>query len=425
MPSVIHARPSLRLFVVCFAALAASLPMVWITMSKLLLFTTTLGYLLVWNFRGYNKASQLNLHTTKVLMVIVLAFSCSLLWTEVDLDFALRMWIKHIKLLQILLLVYLVRSVREALLALKVFALVQIFVLTCSWLLAAGLALPWARTQLEIGTHYVVFSESYLDQSIMLAVFAGVVWHLHAEWKWSRYLTGAIALAALLNVLLLLPGRTGYLACFVVAGLAAMWGLPRKARWALLVGAPLLLTVVVLYGSNQFATRLSQVLHESQNYSQNGETTTSSGWRLNAWRRSLQAIEQKPLLGHGVGSWTPAVKRMDGERAIADFGVGNSSNPHQEFLLWGVELGIGGALLLIALLLALVLDARRFAPTVQRATHTALAVTALACLFNSSLYDAQIGDFLCTAVGLLMALGVQMQLASTAGVPEYAEPHTP
>jgi O-antigen ligase len=408
------ARPSLRLFVVCFTALAAGLPMAWITLSKLLLFITTLGYLLVWNFRGANTASQLNLRTTKVLLVIVLAFTCSLFWTEVDLDFALRMWIKHLKLLQILLLVYLVRSVREAHLALKAFAIVQIFVLTSSWLLATGLALPWVRSQQEIGTHYVVFSESYLDQSIMLAVFAGLVWHLHTEWKWSRYLAGALALAALLNVLLLLPGRTGYLACFVVAGLAALWGLPRRARWAMLVGAPLLLAVIVMFGSNQFATRLSQVLHESQNYSQSGETTTSSGWRLNAWRRSLQAIEQKPLLGHGVGSWTPAVKRMDGERAIADFGVGNSSNPHQEFLLWGVELGIGGSLLLIALLLAMLLDARQFAPALKRATHTTLAVTALACLFNSSLYDAQIGDFLCTALGLLMALGVQMQHASIA-----------
>ncbi len=409
LPSI--AKGNLRLYVVCFAALAASLPMAWVTLSKLLLFTTTLGYLITWNFQGANKPSQLGLHTTKVLLLIVLAFATSLLWTEVSMDFALGMLVKHIKLLQILLLVYLLRSVNEAHLALKIFVFAQIFILVSSWMLAAGIPVPWVFNKQDLATHYVVFSESYLDQSIMLAMLAGLVWHLHTEWKWSRYLAASIALAALLGVLLLLPGRTGYVACFVVAGLAAMWGLPKRMRWALVVGAPLLLALVVVAGSNKISERFTAVVHESQNYSQHGATDTSSGWRLNAWRRSLQAIERKPLFGYGVGSWTPAVKRMDGDKAIADFGVGNSSNPHQEFLLWGVELGVVGSLLLIALLMAIALDARRFPATVQRATQTAVAVTTVACLFNSSLYDALIGDYLCTALGLLLALGVQTRYA--------------
>jgi hypothetical protein len=61
------------------------------------------------------------------------------------------------------------------------------------------------------------------------------------------------------------------------------------------------------------------------------------------------------------------------------------------------------------------LDARQFPTAVKRATLTAVAVTAVACLFNSSLYDALIGDYLCTALGLLMALGVQTRIASLVG----------
>jgi O-antigen ligase len=414
MSSPSNDKWNLRLYVVCFAALAASLPMAWVTLSKLLLFTTTLGCLITWNFQGANKPSQLGLRTTKVLLLIVLAFAGSLLWTEVSLNFALGMLVKHAKLLQILLLVYLVRSVREAHLALKVFAFAQIFILASSWMLAAGIPVPWVFNKQDLATHYVVFSESYLDQSIMLAMLAGLVWHLHTDWQWPRYLAAALALAALLGVLLLLPGRTGYVACFVVAGLAGLWGLPKKARWALVLGAPLLLALVVMVGSNKISERFAQVAQESQSYSQHGNTDTSSGWRLNAWRRSLQAIEQKPLLGYGVGSWTPAVKRMDGDKAIADFGLGNSSNPHQEFLLWGVELGVVGSLLLAALLLAMALDARRFPVAVQRATHTAVGVTTVACLFNSSLYDALIGDYLCTVLGLLLALGVQQGTMAAA-----------
>ena len=408
MPSLSKAKGNVRLYVICFTALAASLPMAWVTLSKLLLFITTLGYLLTSKFQGENKPTQLGIHTAKVLLLIAFAFAFSLLWTEVDIDFALGMLLKHIKILQILLLVYLTRSVREAHLALKVFTTAQIFILASSWILATGISLPWVfNNQVELKTHYVVFSESYLDQSIMMATLASVVWHLHTEWKWSRPLAAVIALAALLNVLLLLPGRTGYMACFVVLGLACLWGLPSKARWALIFGLPILLTLVMLTGSNKISARFSEVLHESQSYSQNGDTATSSGWRLNAWRRSIQAIERKPWTGYGVGSWTPAVKRMDGDKATADFGVGNSSNPHQEFLLWGVELGVGGTLLLISMFLAIALDAKRFPPAIQRATYTAIAVTVVACLFNSSLYDALIGDYLCTVLGLLMALGVQ------------------
>jgi O-antigen ligase len=178
----------------------------------------------------------------------------------------------------------------------------------------------------------------------------------------------------------------------------------------------LLLALTIAMGSNKISKRFTEVAHEAQNYSQHGATDTSSGWRLNAWRRSIQAIGIKPFIGYGVGSWTPAVKRLDGDKAIADFGVGNSSNPHQEFLLWGVELGVVGPLLLVALLLAMALDARQFPSTVKRASQTAVAVTAVACLFNSSLYDALIGDYLCTALGLLMALGTQMRRAQSAGI---------
>ena len=407
-----------RLFVVCFAALAASLPMAWVSLSKVLLFTTTLVLMLTALIRGSDTRTQLPMLTTRLVLIALAAFAASLLWTEVDLEFALGMLIKHAKLLQVVLLVYLIRSPREASLALKVFAFGQIFILVSSWLLAAGIALPWVRNdQTSLATHYVVFSESYLDQSIMLATLAAVVWHLKSDWNWSRPVAAAIALAALLDVLLLLPGRTGYMACFAVVLLALLWSLSPRLRWALLVLAPVALaTVLVAVGANRVSARLSAVVQESRDYSQHGDTTSSSGWRLNAWRRSVQAIELRPWTGYGVGSWSPAVKRLDGDKAVTDFGAGNSSNPHQEYLLWGVELGVLGSLLLIALLASMVLDARKFPTGTRRATLSAVAVMAIACLFNSTLYDALVGDYLCTAVGLLMAMGVYQSAENAQGL---------
>jgi O-antigen ligase len=36
-----------------------------------------------------------------------------------------------------------------------------------------------------------------------------------------------------------------------------------------------------------------------------------------------------------------------------------------------------------------------------------VAVLAIACLFNSSLFDALIGEYFCIVIGLLLALGLR------------------
>lgn len=56
---------------------------------------------------------------------------------------------------------------------------------------------------------------------------------------------------------------------------------------------------------------------------------------------------------------------------------------------------------------SLVRDALRFERSIAQATMSVVAAMAVACMFNSSLYDALIGDYFCVALGLLMALGVR------------------
>ena len=102
-----------------------------------------------------------------------------------------------------------------------------------------------------------------------------------------------------------------------------------------------------------------------------------------------------------------AVERLEGLSGAMILGPVKIRNPHQEYLLWGVELGAGGTLLLLLLILCLVRDARQFDPPIARATLSVVAAMAVACLFNSALYDGLIGDFFCVTLGLLMALGLR------------------
>ena len=132
----------------------------------------------------------------------------------------------------------------------------------------------------------------------------------------------------------------------------------------------------VVWLAQHLPDRAAMVFSEIQNYAKNPEFSTSSGWRLNAWMRSVQALQEKPLQGHGVGNWAPVVKRIQGSDADAIFGQGNHSNPHNEYLLWAVELGVGGALLLLVLLIGIARDALRFPPVIQQALLGVVAAAA-------------------------------------------------
>lgn len=395
---------SIRLVVVCLAALSVSLPIAWISLTKSLLFIFGLGYLLADLWMGRGEPALKRLWTTHIVLLTLVLFAFSLWWTQADMTDALSSYVKHAKLLGILLLVSLTRTRREARLGLLFYAGGQFFLLLSSWMIFAGIPLPWVA---EHTTQNVVFS-TYLDQSIMLAATAAVFWHLRQDGLWPKWLGLAAALLALANALLLLEGRTGYLIALSSLSLGLMWAMPSRYRLATMVVTPLVVLLTLSLVSTQIHERITKIVSESVSYSQSQQVGSgdSSGWRLNAWRRSLQAMAAKPLYGYGVGAWTPAVKQFEDSKVATQlYGEGNHSNPHQEYLLWGVELGIGGLLLLLALMIAVARDALRFPTNIQRATLSVLAAMAIASLFNSTLYDDWIGDFFCISLGLLLAMG--------------------
>ncbi len=406
-----HSVWSFRLFLVCLAALSVSLPMAWISLAKVLLFVFALVYLIANHSNSQSDPVFDGLWTPRIVLAILFAFSLSLLWTSVDMQLAVVSLVKHGKLLEIVLLISLIRTGREARIGITVFVAGQAFLLFSSWLLVAGVPIPWNTVTRNLhawSTKHVVFS-SYLDQSIIFATMAAIFWHLRSDQLWPRWLGGLLAGATLINVFLLLEARTGYAVALTMLCLTAMWAMQKRLRLSVVIAAPVIVLLGFFLELPQIHDRLSMLVYESENYANQGEHESSSGWRLNAWYRSVQAIQEQPLAGHGVGSWTQTVKRLEGNSTKDPFGAGQASNPHQEYLLWGVELGVAGTLLLLSLMLGVVRDAQRFKTSIKRATISVTAAAAVACLFNSTLYDALIGDFFCITLGLLMAQGLRTE----------------
>ena len=376
-----------------------------ISTAKLLLIICALVVLL--NPRHSLRTSALlaGKSTPIAVLVVLCAFAVSLLWTTAPLADSLGSLAKYGKLIVIVLLPLLIRDRREALYALAAFALGQLFLLTSSWMLFAGIPVPWATSNMAL-TANAVFS-SYLDQSIIGAVFAAVCWHLRVlvPARLTQYAICFIALMALLNVFAVLIGRSGHVVAIALLSIAVMWELPKKYR-AVAIVLPFVLASGLYFGSAKVRERMTLVEREVQSYSTQLQTSTSSGVRLRFWQTSVQAIFERPLGGSGVGSWSTEYNRLQRVRNPAHQDVQGNGNPHQEYLLWGVQLGIPGIALLVFLMFSVARDSMRMEKPFARATQSVLLALSIACLFNASIYDAQIGDFFCVVLGLLLALGL-------------------
>jgi len=398
--------------------MAASAP---ISLAAVNIFKTALFVwaLLVLVFAVARRDRLAHLRTPVVVLAMLAALALSLVYTSAPMERGVMDLVKYGKLLAIPLILVLLPTRRHALVALGVYAAAQAFVVMSSYLLSMDVALPWVLKAETERTSIATVSSSYLDQSIMTACLAAVAWHLRHEvpGRYGAKLAGALAALCAVNVLLLLPGRSGQLALLAAMALALSWVMPPRHRVAAVI-IPLLLVAAIMGVSPHFRDRALAVVSEAKAYNAGDPTLTSSGLRLNFWHRALQAIAERPLAGHGVGSWNTEFRRLEGpnlKKPAADV-----RNPHQEYLMWAVQLGMIGFALFVALLATIVRDASRFPLATRHATYSVVAILGVVCLFNSTLYDAFIGDYFCVLLGLLLAAGVP-EAAAAAPPPAYTE----
>lgn len=401
-----------RLAVICLAAASVGLSIAIISIAKLFLLGCVLAVPLLARNLPKNGASLTKTWTPWAVLTALLAFVLSLAWTVAPQGEALGSLAKYGKLLIIIVMMGLIRERREAMYALGAFAFSQVLVVASSWLLFVHLPVAWASSRTTL-SHYTVFS-GYLDQGIMSAVFAAVCWHLRSlvPGRYGPQAAAVVAVAALANVFFVLAGRSGQVVGVALLSLAIMWQLPKRYRIAA-VALPFLLVLALFVSSPTMRERLTLLKTEVQAYSPQRDTNTSSGVRLTFWRTAAQLTAQKPLAGAGIGSWSTEYNRIEHQKNPAHKDIEPNGNPHQEYLLWGVQLGIPGLLLIAAFMLSVLRDTLKMETPYARAAQSALLALAVACLFNSSLYDGLIGDFFCVLIGLLLALG----LSKPAGPP--------
>lgn len=388
--------PSFAVFAVCFLAFSVSLGVAMVSIAKLLLLIAVFGQLIkdVKNrsFPPLKSWPQL----TWWMLAAMAWMSLSALWTEASTSDALAGWGRHSRILWFLAVFYVLRTPAIALLTLKWFVAGMVIMMLSSWALVIGLPVPWA-TAGNLPSMGIVHG-STLEQPVLLTLLAAVLWFMREHWPqghW-RYLPIGILLLTVVNVFFVMTGRSGFVVMLLFITMAVWWQLPQKWRW-LVVSLPFALGALMMLVSPRFEVKTTQVLSDVSVYRQGG-IDASQAQRLDYWHRSLLAMKESPLLGHGVGSWRMNYHRLGGMQVDAP------SNPHQQYLLWAVESGAVGLFLFLGILVFQLKGAYALPLNAKQSLLTVTAIAAVMGLMNCPYFGAGMGECLVYLAASLLTL---------------------
>jgi O-antigen ligase len=220
----------------------------------------------------------------------------------------------------------------------------------------------------------------------------------------------ALACAFLANIIYIATGRT---AVVVMPVLLALFGF-RQFGWRGVVGvviAGCLLAAVAWASSPYLRARVLGVGQEIQLYqAENAET--SSGERLELWKKSLGFIAAAPVFGHGTGSIEQQFRTVVGASGPAAI---ISNNPHQQTLTVAIQLGLVGVAVMFAMWAAHV-ALFRGGGLVAWAGLIVVVQNVVSSLFNSHLFDFTQGWIYVFGVGALGGTVLSMRPRDPAAI---------
>ena len=331
-----------------------------------------------------------------VLVVACLWMAMSYFWTDAAEAEAGKALVRHLRLLVLIGMYYLINSRNQAISILKWLLIVQVITVSLSWLMFVGIYLSFEQTRQPM--NLAVPFTSTLEQPVMTSLALAIVVFLWSDWVkfTSKPLLVIAVVFFVANIIIVMSGRTGYVALFTLFFLVIhLNGFKRKSTF--FIG--LLITILVLFFCfPRFHNKVQEIYQGIQKYSY-GVVDTSEGQRLDYWDKSIKSMTERPYFGSGVGSWRNEYYRFNGVQ------INPPSNPHNQFFLWGVEAGGVGLFLLTLFLVSLVDDARKKLGNPESRALISVAILAVVVgVFNCPFYGAGMGEFFMVLFGCLLAM---------------------
>jgi O-antigen ligase len=225
------------------------------------------------------------------------------------------------------------------------------FLISCALLMALSWIVLFApELKLTSTASPGVPVKNYIDQSqeFALCLFALAPFVL-SLFHQRRFALATACTALMLgffgNMMFVVSARTALVYMPVMLGLFAILYLGRRATLLLLVGAVAAAALVWLT-SPYLRDRIEAVAVEYQSYQANN-AASSTGLRLEYWRKSLGFFANAPMLGNGTGSTRQLFERD----AIGQSGASADviGNPHNQTLNVAAQWGLLGCVVLYAM----------------------------------------------------------------------------
>ena len=274
-----------------------------------------------------------------------------------------------------------------------------------SLLQAAGVALPipMALPGGRFPTGALLGNEGYVALACALMAAAGLAFALNARQGQHRMWAAALCVLAI-AVILVNRQLTSVLA--LTAALIAILAVRWRARWIVAIGA----TVVLLAATAALVPALRNLTWAALPVRDVVSYQQHTTYRLGAWAAAIEMIRERPLFGHGPGSYATQSQKY---RLAAEIRLQARLTPpptangfvyaHQEYLQLAAEAGLITLLAVVAALTTLIAALLRLARSPGSAEPLALlAVIITGAVAALAWFPMQIPF---TAVLLLLACG--------------------
>jgi O-antigen ligase len=287
-----------------------------------------------------------------------------------------------------------------------------LLLLVVSWGLALIPGLPW-RGMHQPGVpakDYIFQSTNFLICAFAVLAYAGAEGRAR-NWSWAIALV-ALALLFLGNIFFVISSRTSFL---VVPVLLLLFGW-RQFGWRGVIGAGALgvaAAAALWFASPYLRERIDTSFTEYRLYREHN-ALSSTALHLEFLRKSVIFVKAAPIVGHGTGSIGEEFRNA----ALGKTGLASelSQNPHDQIFAVAIQLGIVGAIVLLAMWAA---HWMLFAREGLIAWLGLVVVTEniVSSLFNSHLFDFTSGWLYVFGVGVVGGMVLRERDAASASAP--------
>lgn len=250
-----------------------------------------------------------------------------------------------------------------------------------------------------VGYNDVLVKNAATQSGEFVTCVFGLLFLLHEaltrrQWQLSFGLVAVIC-AMLGSILFVSTGRTALVIIPILLIIFVVKKLRGKSI-VLALASAILIGIVGWFSSPYLRERTTEVWTEIKTYEATNERT-SSGERIEFWKKSTEFVREAPVFGHGTGT----IRALFEKAAAGKTGAAGvaAANPHNQTFTVAIQLGLLGAAVLWAMWIAHMLLFRGNGLT-EWIGLVIVVQNVVGSLFNSHLFDFTQGWVYAVGVGV-------------------------